>query len=309
MEGDLLVLESQIEMLKNQTQLNQKDLLVLESQAPPPPRSRFDQQFRPGLQSQLAQPGVVVPQTIYVPNHPPPVVSMVSHPPPPQMGYDSSRMRSRSPPRQAIIERPSDSLSRAYEDHRSTRLRSRSPPAHSGGYGSSRHRSRSPGPRQGASIDNRPGGPGSLSRAYDEHRLRQSQQPRRSYEDYDPGYPTTVSPPRRSPPRRSPPRRWAEEPPQSRGYPAASRSPPRIQMNSPPQPRRWSPEPTQPTQASAGRSISDKWTEQMAGIANKRNDYNDKFERLAAQEAQREAEQLREVANNQQPQIIDLDSD
>ena len=30
--------------------------------------------------------GVVVPQTIYVPNHPPPVVSMVSHPPPPQMG-------------------------------------------------------------------------------------------------------------------------------------------------------------------------------------------------------------------------------
>ena len=40
-----------IKMLKNQTQLNQK-----------------------------------VPQTIYVPNHPPPVVSMVSHPPPPQMG-------------------------------------------------------------------------------------------------------------------------------------------------------------------------------------------------------------------------------
>merc|ERR1711935_421482 len=225
---------------------------------------------------------------------------MVSHPPPPQMGYDSSRMQSRSPPRQAIIERPGDSLSRAYEDHRSTRLRSRSPPAHSGGYGSSRHRSRSPGPRQ-ASIE-RPGGTASLSRAYDEHRLRQSQQPRRS--DYDPGYPTTVSPPRRSPPRR-----WAEEPPQSRGYPAASRSPPRIQMNSPPQPRRWSPEPTQPTQASAGRSISDKWTEQMAGIANKRNDYNDAFERLAAQEAQREAEQLREVANNQQPQIIDLDSD
>merc|ERR1711935_564801 len=189
---------------------------------------------------------------------------MVSHPPPPQMGYDSSRMQSRSPPRQAIIERPGDSLSRAYEDHRSTRLRSRSPPAHSGGYGSSRHRSRSPGLRQ-ASID-RPGGTASLSRAYDEHRLRQSQQPRRS--DYDPGYPTTVSPP-----------------------------------------RRWSPEPTQPTQASAGRSISDKWTEQMAGIANKRNDYNDAFERLAAQEAQREAEQLREVANNQQPQIIDLDSD
>ena len=73
-------------MLKNQTQLNQKDLLVLESQAPPPPGSRFDQQFLPGRQSQLAQPGVVVPQTIYVPNHPPPVVSMVSHPPPPQMG-------------------------------------------------------------------------------------------------------------------------------------------------------------------------------------------------------------------------------
>ena len=64
-----------------------------------------------------------------------------------------------------------DSLSRAYEGHRSTRLRSRSPPAHSGGYGSSRHRSRSPEPRQ-ASID-RPGGNGSLSRAYDEHRHRQ----------------------------------------------------------------------------------------------------------------------------------------
>ena len=46
-------------MLKNQTQLNQKDLLVLESQAPPPPRSRFDQQFRPGRQSQLAQPGTI----------------------------------------------------------------------------------------------------------------------------------------------------------------------------------------------------------------------------------------------------------
>jgi len=297
----------QIEMLKNQTQLNQKDLLALESQAPPPSKSRFDQQFRPARQSHLAQPGVVVPQTIYVPNHPPPVVSMVSHPPAPQLGYDSSRMRSRSPTRQAIIERSGDSLSRAYEGHRSTSLRSRSPPAHSGGYGSSRHRSRSPGPRQ-ASID-RPGGNGSLSRAYDEHQLRQSQPPRRSYEDYDPGYPTTVSPPRRSPPRRSPPRRWAEEPPQSRGYPAASRSPPRIQMNSPPQPRRWSPEPTQQTQASAGRSIADKWTDQMAGITNKRNDYNDAFERLAAQEAQREAEQLREVANNQQPQIIDLDSD
>merc|ERR1719483_1839995 len=201
----------QIEMLKNQTQLNQKDLLVLESQAPPPPRSRFDQQFRPGRQSQLAQPGVVVPQTIYVPNHPPPVVSMVSHPPPPQMGYDSSRMQSRSPPRQAIIERPGDSLSRAYEDHRSTHLRSRSPPAHPEGYGSSRHRSRSPGPRQGASIDNHLGGSGSLSKAYNKHRLRQSQQPWRSYEDYDPGYPIRVSPPRRSPLRRSLPRRWAEE--------------------------------------------------------------------------------------------------
>ena len=40
-----------IKMLKNQTQLNQK-----------------------------------VPQTIFVPNHSPPVVSMVLHPPPPQMG-------------------------------------------------------------------------------------------------------------------------------------------------------------------------------------------------------------------------------
>ena len=29
--------------------------------------------------------------------------------------------------------------------------------------------------------------------------------------------------------------------------------------------RRWSPEPTQPTQASAGRTIADKWSDQMAG--------------------------------------------
>ena len=46
-------------MLKNQTQLNQKDLLALESQAPPPSRSRFDQQFRPDRQSHLAQPGTI----------------------------------------------------------------------------------------------------------------------------------------------------------------------------------------------------------------------------------------------------------
>ena len=46
-------------MLKNQTQMNQKDLLDLESQAAPPSRSRFDQQFRPGRQSQLAQPGTI----------------------------------------------------------------------------------------------------------------------------------------------------------------------------------------------------------------------------------------------------------
>ena len=111
---------------------------------------------------------------------------------------------------------PTDPLSRAYEDHRSTRLRSRSPPAHSGSYSSFRHRSRSPGPRQ-ASID-RSGDNGSLSRAYNKHRSRQvcifgafchcgsflslfktffqTQQPRRSHEDYDPVYPTTVSPPR-----------------------------------------------------------------------------------------------------------------
>jgi hypothetical protein len=115
---------------------------------------------------------------------------------------------------------PSDPLSRAYEDHRSTRLRSRSPPAHSGSYSSSRHQTRSPGPRQ-ASID-RSGGNGSLSRAYNKHRLGQvhnfwcflplwqffvtkyskhfvffqTQQNQRSYEDYDPVYPTTVSPPR-----------------------------------------------------------------------------------------------------------------
>ena len=66
---------------------------------------------------------------------------------------------------------PTDPLSRAYEDHRSTRLRSRSPPAHSGSYSSFRHRSRSPGPRQ-ASID-RSGDNGSLSRAYNKHRSRQ----------------------------------------------------------------------------------------------------------------------------------------
>jgi hypothetical protein len=66
---------------------------------------------------------------------------------------------------------PSDPLSRAYEDHRSTRLRSRSPPAHSASYSSSRHQSRSPGPRQ-ASIDHS-GSNGSLSRAYNKHRLCQ----------------------------------------------------------------------------------------------------------------------------------------
>ena len=33
----------------------------------------------------------------------------------------------------------------------------------------------------------------------------------------------------------------------------------------------------------------------MSNIANKRNDYNDAFERLAEQEAQREAERLQEV--------------
>jgi hypothetical protein len=73
--------------------------------------------------------------------------------------------------KQKELEEPQNPLSRAYEDHSSTRLRSRSPPAHSGGYSSSRHRSRSPGPRQ-ASIDHS-GGNGSLSQAYDEHRLRQ----------------------------------------------------------------------------------------------------------------------------------------
>ena len=34
----------------------------------------------------------------------------------------------------------------------------------------------------------------------------------------------------------------------------------------------------------------------MSNIANKRNDYNDAFERLAEQEAQREAERLQEVS-------------
>ena len=52
-----------------------------------------------------------------------------------------------------------------------------------------------------------------------------AQQNRKSYDDYDPGYPTTVSPPRRSPPRRSPPRMWGQEQPPSRG-PYRSNSPP-----------------------------------------------------------------------------------
>ena len=48
----------------------------------------------------------------------------------------------------------------------------------------------------------------------------------------------------------------------------------------------------------------------MSGISNKRNDYNDAFERLAAQEAQAEAAKLQHAANNQPPQVIDLsDSD
>ena len=52
-----------------------------------------------------------------------------------------------------------------------------------------------------------------------------AEQNRKSYSDYDPGYPTTVSPPRRSPPRRSPPRMWSQEQPPSRG-PYRSNSPP-----------------------------------------------------------------------------------
>lgn len=47
----------------------------------------------------------------------------------------------------------------------------------------------------------------------------------------------------------------------------------------------------------------------MASITNKRADYNDAFERLAEQEAQREADKLRQAAINQQPDVIDLDSD
>merc|ERR1719464_1089498 len=129
-------------------------------------------------------------------------------------------------------------------------MRSRSPPdmAPQGSYDSSRMRSRSPARPSviNERANSRPRTPPESVSALQQWQQRfPAEQNRKSYGDYDPGYPTTVSPPRRSPPRRSPPRRWAEEPPQSRGYPAASRSPPRIQMNSPPQPRRWSPEPTQ----------------------------------------------------------------
>ena len=81
----------QIEMLKNQTQ-HQQVLLENPNYQAPSSRSRFDQQYHP---SQMTQPGVVVPQTIHVPNHAPPVVSMMG-----QGGYEASRMRSRSPPRQ-----------------------------------------------------------------------------------------------------------------------------------------------------------------------------------------------------------------
>ena len=48
----------------------------------------------------------------------------------------------------------------------------------------------------------------------------------------------------------------------------------------------------------------------MSNIANKRNDYNDAYERLAEQEAQREAERLQEISNNRPADVIDLsDSD
>ena len=49
-------------------------------------------------------------------------------------------------------------------------------------------------------------------------------------------------------------------------------------------------------QPGGATSITDKWSQQMSNIANKRNDYNDAFERLAEQEAQREAERLQEVS-------------
>jgi len=119
----------------------------------------------------------------------------------------------------------------------------------------------------------------------------------KSYDDYDPGYPTTASPPRRSPPRRSPPRMpWGQEQPPSRGP---------YRSNSPPPPSRFGQQ-----QPGGATSITDKWSQQMSNIANKRNDYNDAFERLAEQEAQREAERLQEVSNNKPPQVIDLsDSD
>lgn len=158
----------------------------------------------------------------------------------------------------------------------SSHLRSMSPP---GVYDSSRLRSRSPRSR---SPTRHPGTESMmLSRAYNEHRDRQPA--RRS--DYDPGFPTTVSPPRRF----SPPMRRESPPPRTF--------------------RTFLDEPAKqlPPQAP---SITQKWTEQMSGISNKRNDYNDAFERLAAQEAQAEAAKLQHAANNQPPQVIDLsDSD
>ena len=50
-------------------------------------------------------------------------------------------------------------------------------------------------------------------------------------------------------------------------------------------------------QPGGASSITDKWSEQMSNIANKRNDYNDAFERLAEQEAQGEAKRLQEVGS------------
>jgi len=119
-EQENLKARMQIEMLKDQTRHQQAILDTRQE----PQRSRFDQQYHPSQMSRPPPPpGVVTPQTIFVPNHPPQQVSMApqqpsqepwaSRPPshlrsrsPPDMAqgsYDSSRMRSRSPPRPPII--------------------------------------------------------------------------------------------------------------------------------------------------------------------------------------------------------------
>ena len=84
------------------------------------------------------------------------IISSNRKAPPPPMLKDSSEF-------QTIVSAGTNPLDQIYKASKQNPL--------SQAYSSSRHRSRSPGPRQ-ASIDHS-GGSGSLSRVYDEHRLRQ----------------------------------------------------------------------------------------------------------------------------------------